>query len=286
MALTLSIVAGIVVVAHVPSRGRRQAAASRIRRQGRGGRRRDGRRRQQHAAGAGVLRAAPRASPLRHDDRPRNDRAPAQPALSRAAAHPACRGHRRADDRPARLGDHACGKRGAITTGDVVLVCTLGLSVLHATRDLAVALVDVTQHIARLSEALQTLLVPHDLRDDPQAAPLIGLGASVDFRTCVVRLSRRAAGVRRSQPVARAGRSASAWSGIRAAASRRCFALLQRFYDVQQRAHPDRRPGHRARHPGQPARRHRRGAAGRLAVPSLDHGEHPLRPAGRVRRRR
>ena len=63
---------------------------------------------------------------------------------------------------------------GAATTGDVVLICTLGLSVLHATRDLAVALVDSTQHIARLSEALATLLLPHDLRDHPEAAPLIG----------------------------------------------------------------------------------------------------------------
>ena len=39
-------------------------------------------------------------------------------------------------------------QRGSATTGDVVLVCTLGLSILHATRDLAVALVDVTQHVA------------------------------------------------------------------------------------------------------------------------------------------
>jgi ATP-binding cassette subfamily B protein len=44
-------------------------------------------------------------------------------------------------------------QRGAATTGEVVLVCTLGLGILHATRDLAVALVDVTQHVARLSEA-------------------------------------------------------------------------------------------------------------------------------------
>src|SRR5258708_25599382 len=42
-------------------------------------------------------------------------------------------------------------QNGAASTGDVVLVCTLGLSILHATRDLAVALVDVTQHLARLS---------------------------------------------------------------------------------------------------------------------------------------
>src|SRR6185295_9288668 len=65
-------------------------------------------------------------------------------------------------------------QQGRISTGDVVLACTLGLSVLHATRDLAVALVDVTQHLARLAEAISTLLVPHDLRDHPHAVPLLG----------------------------------------------------------------------------------------------------------------
>lgn len=63
-------------------------------------------------------------------------------------------------------------QRGDASAGDVVLVCTLGISVLSATRDLAVALVDVTQHMARLSEALGTLLVPHDLSDADQAAAL------------------------------------------------------------------------------------------------------------------
>jgi len=63
----------------------------------------------------------------------------------------------------------------------VVLACTLSLSILHATRDLAVALVDVTQHLARLSEALVTLLVPHELRDRPNAAALIKCGVGVSF---------------------------------------------------------------------------------------------------------
>ncbi|MBS0525433.1 MAG: ABC transporter ATP-binding protein [Proteobacteria bacterium] len=67
------------------------------------------------------------------------------------------------------------------TVGDVVLVCTLGISVLSATRDLAVALVDVTQHVARLSEAVATLLSPHDLRDPPEAASLVPNGARVAF---------------------------------------------------------------------------------------------------------
>jgi ATP-binding cassette, subfamily B, bacterial len=49
-----------------------------------------------------------------------------------------------------------------VVAGDVVLVCTLGLSILQATRDLAVALVD-TQHLARLSEALATECVPSSI---------------------------------------------------------------------------------------------------------------------------
>jgi ATP-binding cassette subfamily B protein len=63
-------------------------------------------------------------------------------------------------------------QRGAATTGDVVLVAALGVMILSATRDLAVALVELTQHKARLSEALATLLVPHELSDHPAAMQL------------------------------------------------------------------------------------------------------------------
>ncbi len=72
-------------------------------------------------------------------------------------------------------------QRGEASAGDVVLVCTLGLSVLSATRDLAVALVDVTQHMARLAEALATLLSPHELADHPEASVLVPKGARVTF---------------------------------------------------------------------------------------------------------
>src|SRR6201998_557637 len=72
-------------------------------------------------------------------------------------------------------------QRGGATTGDVVLVCTLGLSILNATRDLAVALVDVTQHVARLTEAIATLLLPHELCDHPEAEPLMKSGAAITF---------------------------------------------------------------------------------------------------------
>jgi len=123
-------------------------------------------------------------------------------------------------------------QRGEATTGDVVLICTLGLSVLHATRDLAVALVDITQHVARLSEALATLLVPHELRDHPEVAPLVRRGASVKFEHVHFRYG---AGQHIFEdfnlsftPGERVGLVGPSGSG-----KSTLFALLQRFYDVQ-----------------------------------------------------
>ncbi len=73
-------------------------------------------------------------------------------------------------------------EEGAASPGDVVLVTTLGFTILHGTRDLAVALVDTIQHIARLSEALATLLLPHELRDSDSAEVLEQPRGRVEFR--------------------------------------------------------------------------------------------------------
>ncbi|QNT79583.1 ABC transporter ATP-binding protein [Entomobacter blattae] len=53
-------------------------------------------------------------------------------------------------------------QNGNATLGDVVMVVGLGFMILHGTRDLAVALVDATQHQARLAEGLKKLLSPHE----------------------------------------------------------------------------------------------------------------------------
>jgi ATP-binding cassette subfamily B protein len=122
---------------------------------------------------------------------------------------------------------------GQATTGDVVLVCTLGLSILHATRDLAVALVDVTQHVARLSEAIATLLQPHELRDHPEAEPLVKSGAAIAFQKVsfgypggVKVFDRFNLRLQPGQRVGLVGQSGGGKSSL--------FALLQRFYDVDE----------------------------------------------------
>jgi ATP-binding cassette subfamily B protein len=123
-------------------------------------------------------------------------------------------------------------QRGAASTGDVVLVCTLGIMVLHATRDLAVALVDVTQHLARLSEALETLLIPQELLDHPEAIPLQKRHAGVSFEEISFHypdgrkvFSDFSLHVEPGQRVGLVGPSGSGKSTL--------FALLQRSYDVQ-----------------------------------------------------
>jgi ATP-binding cassette subfamily B protein len=123
-------------------------------------------------------------------------------------------------------------QQGAATTGDVVLVCTLGISILSATRDLAVALVDVTQHVARLTEAIATLLLPHELKDHPEAEPLVRSGAAVAFNNVAFHypggaqvFEKFSLRIQPGQRVGLVGHSGGGKSSL--------FALLQRFYDIQ-----------------------------------------------------
>ncbi|HET9019731.1 MAG TPA: ABC transporter ATP-binding protein [Acetobacteraceae bacterium] len=121
---------------------------------------------------------------------------------------------------------------GQASAGDLVLICSLGFTILHGTRDLAVALVDLTQQVARLEEAIGALLVPHDLPDRADARPLLPGRGRVVFDHVRFAYPKRDAvlndltlTIEPGQRVGLVGASGAGKSTV--------LALLQRFYDVQ-----------------------------------------------------
>lgn len=122
-------------------------------------------------------------------------------------------------------------QHGMATPGQVVLVCTLGITVLHATRDLAVALVDASQHMARLSEALRTLLEPHDLTDHEKAIHLAADRCSITFRDVAFRYRENRPIFERFNLQIEAGERVGL-VGPSGTGKSTLFALLQRFCDV------------------------------------------------------
>ncbi len=123
-------------------------------------------------------------------------------------------------------------QQGHATAGDMVLICSLGLTILHSTRDLAVALVDLTQQTARLEEAIDTLLVAHEMPDAAGARPLMpGLGQVV-FEDVRFGYPGRPPVLNGLDLVIEAGQRVGL-VGASGAGKSTVLSLLQRFYDVQ-----------------------------------------------------
>jgi ATP-binding cassette subfamily B protein len=121
-------------------------------------------------------------------------------------------------------------RRGKISTGDVVLTTTLGFTVLHASRDFAMALVDMVQQFAKLGEAVQVLGLPHEMLDAGDARPLAVSGGAIRFKQVSFSypsgqdvLKGFDLDVPAGQKVGLVGRSGAGKTTI--------FALLQRLYD-------------------------------------------------------
>jgi ATP-binding cassette, subfamily B, bacterial len=123
-------------------------------------------------------------------------------------------------------------RAGRITTGDVVLAATLGFTVLHASRDLAMAMMDLLQHFAKLGDAIRVLCLPHEMADAADAEPLINLGGSVSFLNVCFSypgnervLQDFSLHIPAGQKVGLVGRSGAGKTTV--------LALLQRFYDPE-----------------------------------------------------
>jgi len=123
-------------------------------------------------------------------------------------------------------------RAGRITTGDVVLATTLGFTVLHASRDLAMAMVDLLLDAARLREAVRSLGAPHEMADAPFTRQLIPLGGSVSFLDVCFSypngdrvLQDFTLHIPAGQKVGLIGRSGAGKSTV--------IALLQRLYDPE-----------------------------------------------------
>jgi ATP-binding cassette subfamily B protein len=121
-------------------------------------------------------------------------------------------------------------RRGKISTGDVVLTTTLGFTVLNASRDFAMALVDMVQQFAKLGEAVQVLRLPHEMQDPPDAKALAVRGGAILFKHVGFSypsgqdvLKGFDLDVPAGQKVGLVGRSGAGKSTI--------IALLQRLYD-------------------------------------------------------
>jgi ATP-binding cassette, subfamily B, bacterial len=122
-------------------------------------------------------------------------------------------------------------QQGQASVGDLVLITSLALSILHSTRDLAVSLVDLTQHVARLQEAIGALLTPHELADRPDAKALPKGRGEVSFEQVHFAYPGRPAvlcdfnlTIAPGERIGLVGYSGAGKSTV--------LALLQRFYEV------------------------------------------------------
>ena len=120
---------------------------------------------------------------------------------------------------------------GQATVGDLVLLTSLAFTSLHGTRDLAVSLVDLTQYLARLEEAIGALLLPQELPDAPRAIVLPSGPRHVTFEDVSFSYPGRTPVLENFNLTLAPGQRVGL-VGYSGAGKSTVLSLLQRFHDV------------------------------------------------------
>ncbi len=123
-------------------------------------------------------------------------------------------------------------QHGQATVGDIVLITSLAFGILHSSRDLAVALVDLTQHFSRLEEAVGSLLTEHELPDRPDAREFVPGAGRVCFENVRFSYPGRPPVLNGFDLTIEPGQRVGL-VGFSGAGKSTVLALLQRFYDVE-----------------------------------------------------
>lgn len=71
--------------------------------------------------------------------------------------------------------------RGQVSPGDVILTVAMAFRILHGSRDLAFAVVNATQFVARIADAVELIGEEHKVVDLPGARQLVHFGGSIAF---------------------------------------------------------------------------------------------------------
>ena len=167
---------------------------------------------------------------------------------------------------------------GRASSGDVVIVFTLTFRILHSSKDMALSLVDIAQHVGFIEETLVVVGQPRSVFDVPRAPRLTCSGGEITFENVSFSYGPDRHALRNIDLTISSGQTVGI-VGPSGAGKSTLIHLLQRLHDVGSRANPDRRAGHRSGEPGFLESRARRRTAGDHPAAPQRHGEHPFRPA-------
>ncbi|MDB5512642.1 MAG: ABC-type multidrug transport system, ATPase and permease component, partial [Enterovirga sp.] len=121
---------------------------------------------------------------------------------------------------------------GRISPGDVVVVSTLTFRILHSSRDLALSLVDVGQHVGFIDETLKTIGQKQTVVDRAEAPALVTKAGAIEFRDVSFSYSGAKDATHELTLTVPGGQKVGI-VGPSGAGKSTLVHLLQRLYDVQ-----------------------------------------------------